>query len=302
MKKTKLFMDTVVQIEIVIHDENLNEKAVAKLDHAFEMFRIVEQACSRFSPDSELMLACKMIKKPVQISPILFEPLKFALEIAKLTEGEFDPTIGKTMEKQGFNRHYLTGEIMDSNSDVSATFKDIILDEKTQTLFLERPLVIDLGAVAKGFAIDLAANELKEFEGFVINAGGDLFLGGTDWYGSPWKIGIQHPNIKDQIVDEVGLSNAAICTSGSYERRNVKIPGMHHIMNPKTKNSPNNWVSCSIIAPFAMMADAFSTAAFLLGENGIKLIEDVGLTGKFITPALKIVNVGGNYHDNTEMA
>jgi thiamine biosynthesis lipoprotein len=302
MKKTKLFMDTVVQIEIVLHDKNVKEVAAAKLDQAFEMFRTVEHACSRFSLDSELMIACKMIKKQVQISPILFEPLKFALELAKLTDGEFDPTIGKTMEEQGFNRHYLTGEIMNSDFDVSATYKDIILDEKVRTLYLEQPLVIDLGAVAKGFAIDLAANVLKEFEGFVINAGGDLFVGGNDWYGRPWKIGIQNPNIKDQIIDEVELTNAAICTSGSYERRNVKIPGMHHIINPKTKNSPNNWVSCSVIAPFAMMADAFSTTAFLLGEKGIKLIEDVGLTGKFITPALNIINVGGNHLDNTEMA
>jgi thiamine biosynthesis lipoprotein len=302
MKKTKLFMDTVVQIEIVMGKEKLTKAAETKLDHAFEMFRIVEQTCSRFSFESELMQACKVIKKPVQISPILFEPLKFALEIAKLTDGEFDPTIGKMMEEQGFNRHYLTGDIMDSDSDDSATFKDITLNEKEHTLYLEKPLVIDLGAVAKGFAIDLAANELKGFEGFVINAGGDLFVGGTDWNGRPWKIGIQHPNMKDQIIDEVELSNGAICTSGSYERRNVKIPGMHHIINPKTKNSPNNWVSCSVIAPFAMMADAFSTTAFLMGEKGIKLIEDIGLTGKFITPELKVVSVGGNSHDNTEMA
>jgi thiamine biosynthesis lipoprotein len=302
MKKTKLFMDTVVQIEIVIREEKLMEEAKSKLDQAFEMFRMVEHACSRFSPESELMQACRVIKKTVQISPILFEPLKFAMEIAKLTNGEFDPTIGKTMEEQGFNRHYLTDECMDSDSDPAATFKDIILDEKARTLYLERPLVIDLGAVAKGFAIDLAANELKEFEGFVINAGGDLFVGGYDWNESPWKIGIQHPKNKDQIIDEVEISNEAICTSGSYERRNAKDPRMHHIMNPKTKNSPNVWVSCSVIAPFAMMADAFSTAAFLLGEKGEKLIEDVGLTGKLITPELKIVSVGGNHHDNTEMA
>jgi thiamine biosynthesis lipoprotein len=302
MKKTKLYMDTVVQIEIVINDEKLMKGAEAKLGSAFEMFRIVEQACSRFSLESELIKACKVIKRPVHISPILFEPLKFAMEIAKLTDGEFDPTIGKTMEEQGYNRHYLTGEIMDSESDDSATFKDIILDEENHTVYLERPLVIDLGAVAKGFAIDLAANELKEFEGFVINAGGDLFVGGVDWYEKPWKIGIQHPNMKDQIIDEVEISNAAICTSGSYERRNAVIPGMHHIIHPKTKKSPNKWVSCSVIAPFAMMADAFSTVAFLLGEKGITLIEDIGLTGKFITPELKIINVEGNSHDYTEMA
>jgi thiamine biosynthesis lipoprotein len=302
MKKTKLFMDTVVQIEIVTLESTSVKNAEVKLEQAFELFRITEQACSRFSHDSELMQACSVIKKPVQISPILFEPLKFALEMAKLTNGEFDPAIGKVMEEQGYNRHYLTNEFMKSSSDPSATYQDIILDEQARTLYLEKPLVIDLGAVAKGFAIDLAANELKDFEGFVINAGGDLFVGGMDWNGHPWRIGIQHPEIKDQIIDEIELSNQAICTSGSYERKNKLLPGMHHIINPKTKKSPNDWVSCSIIAPYAMMADAFSTVAFLLGQNaGNKLIEEVGLKGLFITPELEIMKIGGDSNDTAEM-
>ena len=188
------------------------------MDRAFEAFRNVEQACSRFSPDSELMTACREVEKPVQISPFLFEPLKFALEMAKLTDGVFDPTIGKVMEEQGYNRHYLTGEHMESPSDDSVTYRDIILDEQAHTLYLNKPLVIDLGAVAKGFAIDLAVNELKDFAGFVVNAGGDLFAGGVDENGDPWKIGIQHPEKKDQIIAEIEISNQAICTSGSYER------------------------------------------------------------------------------------
>ena len=240
------------------------------------------------------MTACREVEKPVQISPFLFEPLKFALEMAKLTDGVFDPTIGKVMEEQGYNRHYLTGERMESPSDDSATYRDIILDEQDHTLYLNKPLVIDLGAVAKGFAIDLAANELKDFEGFVVNAGGDLFAGGVDQNGDPWKIGIQHPEKKDQIISVIEISNQAVCTSGSYERRNANIPGMHHIINPKTKHSPNDWVSCSIIAPFAMLADVFSTAAFLLGrEKGQELIESVDLKGLFITSDLEIVKVGG---------
>jgi thiamine biosynthesis lipoprotein len=159
--------------------------------------------------------------------------------------------------------------------------------------------VIDLGAVAKGFAIDLAANELKEFKGFVVNAGGDLFAGGFDQKGEPWKIGIQHPEIKDEIIYVIEISNEAVCTSGSYERKNAKLPGMHHIINPQTKESPNDWVSSTVIAPFAMMADAFSTTAFLLGnEKGKKLIKDVNLRGILITPDLEIDHVGGAYNDN----
>ncbi|MCM3570422.1 FAD:protein FMN transferase [Neobacillus mesonae] len=304
MKKAKLFMDTVVEIQVVINGTASKEAAETKVDRAFEAFRKVEHACSRFSPDSELMTACRNMEKPVPISPFLFEPLKFALEMAKWTEGEFDPAIGKVMEEQGYNRHYLTGTSIETPSaDSTAAYRDIILDEQDHTLYLNKPLVIDLGAVAKGFAIDLAAKELREFESFIINAGGDLFAAGMDRNGRPWKVGIQHPIKKDQIIDCIEISNEAVCTSGSYERRNAKMPGMHHIISPKTGYSPNDCVSSTIIAPFAMLADAFSTTAFLFGhEKGKKLIESVGLSGLFITSDLQIVKVGGIQNDSKEMA
>lgn len=292
MRKTKLYMDTVVDIQVVTGKSN--QAAAEKINRAFQAFYQVEQACSRFSPSSELMRACQNVGTPVEISPFLFEPLHFAIEMARMTGGLFDPTVGKVMEKNGFNRHYLTGDRMDSPAADSVSYQDIVMDRQPRTLLLKKPLVIDLGAVAKGFAIDLAAQELKEFDGFLINAGGDLFAGGLDFYGQPWKIGIQHPFQKDQLIDTVEITNQAICTSGSYERRNPAIADLHHIVNPKTKQSPNQWVSVSVMAPFAMMADAFSTSSFLLGgEKGKQLIEDANLQGIWITPELQLVRTGG---------
>jgi FAD:protein FMN transferase len=292
MKKTKLYMDTVVKIEVVAGKSKI--EAEAKINRAFQAFQKVEQACSRFSTDSELMQACRVIETPVSVSPLLFEPLKFALELAEWTDGEFDPTVGKVMEEHGFNRHYLTGQSMESESADSVTYRDIELNEHDRTLYLRKPLVIDLGAVAKGFAIDLAANELKEFEGFVVNAGGDLFAGGFNESGCPWEIGIQHPERREQIIHTIRISNEAICTSGGYERKSATKPGIHHLIHPKTRKSPNDWISTSVIAPFAMLADAFSSASFLMGEeNGKLLIEQADLKGILITPDLQIVRVGG---------
>jgi FAD:protein FMN transferase len=290
--KTKLYMDTVVQISVNSGKPSLYIEQ--KINRAFDAFRQVEDACSRFSPDSELMLACKQICLPITASPFLFEPLRFALEIAEWTDGIFDPTVGSWMENQGFNRHYLTGQLMNSESDDLATYHDIILNEHDRTLLLKKPLVIDLGAVAKGFAIDLAANELKEFEGFLINAGGDLFAGGVDPNRKPWRIGIQHPLQKDQIIHTVEISNEAICTSGSYERKSPKTEDLHHLINAKTKQSLNDWISCSVVAPFAMMADAFSTVSFLIGlDQGKKLIQQEELKAILITSELQIEKVGG---------
>ena len=292
MRKTKLYMDTVVDIKVVT--KKSKEETEVKINRAFQAFQNVEQACSRFSATSELMQASKIIGTPVNISPFLFEPLRFALEMAKLTDGLFDPTVGKMMEENGFNRQYLTGDRIESLAAKAVNYHDIELNQQTHTLLLKKPLVIDLGAVAKGFAIDLAANELKEFEGFVVNAGGDLFASGFDSTGNPWKIGIQHPYHKDEILETIELSDAAICTSGSYERRNLTKPDVHHIVNPLTNHSPNEWISSSVVAPFAMMADAFSTVSFLLGvKNGKSLLEDLDLQGLLITPELQIVRVGG---------
>jgi FAD:protein FMN transferase len=291
MKKIKLYMDTEVEIEVI--SQKSQEEKDEKINLAFTAFQRVEQACSRFTSSSELMQASRHVGTPVHISPLLYEPLFFALEMAKLTDGLFDPTVGKMMEDAGFNRHYLTGARMVSPADDSASYKDIILNPDMRTLTLKKPLVIDLAAVAKGFAIDLAINELKDFEGFIVNAGGDLFAGGVDANLNKWKIGIQHPYQKDEIIEMIEICNEAICTSGSYERRNPIKPEEHHLMNPKTKQSPNQWVSCSIIAPFAMMADAFSTVSFLLGMNhGKSLIEDLELKGLFITPKLQIERIG----------
>jgi FAD:protein FMN transferase len=291
LRKTKLFMDTVVDIQVVGEATAHTE---TQINRAFEAFRKVEQACSRFSPDSELTELCRLTGNPVPVSPILFEPLRFALEVAEWTGGVFDPTVGKAMEDHGFNRHYLTGETVQSAADGSANYRDIVLNEQDRTVLLRKPLVIDLGAVAKGFAIDLAAAELKEFAGFLVNAGGDLFAGGADEGGSAWKIGIQHPERKDQVIDTIEISNEAVCTSGSYERKSAGIPDLHHIIHPRTKRSPNELISCSVLAPFAMLADTVSTASFLLGpEGGAALIAQAELKGILITSRMEVKRVGG---------
>ncbi|MFC5651626.1 FAD:protein FMN transferase [Paenibacillus solisilvae] len=292
MKKAKLFMDTVVEIQVVTERPELETET--KIDRAFEAFRKVESACSRFQPDSEIMMACRQIGTPVPLSPHVFHPLRFAMEIAERTDGVFDPTVGKTMEELGFNRHYLTRALMASPSEGSVTYRDIVLNEQEKTLLLKKPMVIDLGAVAKGFAIDLAAIELMEFERFAVNAGGDLYAGGSDSRSNVWKIGIRHPELNKQIIQTVEVANEAVCTSGSYERKSEVKEGVHHIVDPRTKRSPREWISCSVIAPYAMLADGFSTAAFAMASaEGRDLVEDAGLKGLWIAPDLTMTRVGG---------
>ncbi|WNR42500.1 FAD:protein FMN transferase [Paenibacillus roseipurpureus] len=291
IRKTKLFMDTAIEVKVVPGPNAVNIER--KIERAFDAFRKVEEACSRFHPNSELMLACAQINQSISVSPFLFEPLRFAWELASLTNGVFDPTVGGLMEKYGFNMHYLTRNRIERPYDLDVTYRDVTLNDADRTLCLNKPMIIDLGAVAKGFAIDIAVNELKEMEGFIINAGGDLYAGGKDEQGAPWKIGIQHPVEKDQMIAVLSVTDEAVCTSGSYERPSETSADVHHLIHPITRQSPNEWFSCTVIAPYAMMADAFSTASFFLSTESAKdFISQEDLKAIFISSNLELVTVG----------
>ena len=155
-------------------------------------------------------------------------------------------------------------------------------DEKTLTL--HRPLLLDLGAVAKGLAIDIAARELQPFENFAIDAGGDLYFGGCNAAGQPWSVGIRHPR-GDGLLDTLHVSDVAVCTSGDYERR---TDAGHHLLDPRTGAPVNAVASVTVLAPSAMVADTLATAAFVLGPtDGIALLERHGVGGLIVTPALE---------------
>ena len=119
---------------------------------------------------------------PVPVSAILFEAVQFALAVAEESGGAFDPTVGYAMETRGFNREYRTGQTIRTDLEPAGpvSYRDVRLDPDRKTITLLRPLILDLGAVAKGLAIDLAARELRPFENFAIDAGGDLYLGGCN--------------------------------------------------------------------------------------------------------------------------
>jgi thiamine biosynthesis lipoprotein len=295
-------MGTVITIEIVGSREpgpkgpSLRTDCDAAIDRAFEWFAAVEACCSRFDPASELRKLSNEVGDAVPVSPLLYEAVHFALAVAEESGGAFDPTVGRTMESHGFDRDYRTGDRVDSGSiEAGASWRDIRIDPERRTITILRPLTLDLGAVAKGLAIDLAVQELLPFENFAVYAGGDLYLGGSNAAGEPWRIGIRHPRRDGELIDAVRVSDSAVCTSGDYERRTA---AGHHILDPRPGASTTSTVdvaaepmqnvaSVTAIAPTAMLADAVATAAFVLGpEEGIALFERLGVTGLIVTSTL----------------
>lgn len=264
-------MGTMVSIEVEAPDE-----AVA---HAFDWFRQVEAVCSRFDPASELRQL--PVGKAVVASPILFEAVSFAMKVAHETGGAFDPTLGSRMAARGYNRHYARREVSDAPGMHDATFRDVVLDAGEHTILLQRALTLDLGAVAKGLAVDAAARELQDYRNFCIDAGGDIYCGGCNAKGEPWSVGIRHPRHRDELVGRLQVSDGAVCTSGDYERG-------PHILDPRTDVAALRLASATVVAPNAMLADAMATAAFVLGpERGIALLDRMGLDGLLITPTLE---------------
>lgn len=293
--QTRVFMDTPIVIELSGHDHDEGQLA-KRTDRAFGWFAEVERRCSRFDEASELRNLSRHIGEPTSVSPLLFGALELALQIAQLTGGALDPAIGSAMEQAGFDTNYLTGEQVARSPaavDRSGSYRDVVLDCDSHTVTLLRPSSLDLGAVAKGFAIDLAARELSGLRGFAIDAGGDILAGGLSPDGGPWRIGIRHPRRQAELLTALRITDAAVCTSGDYERPQAAGEG-HHILDPATGSSAGSAVSVTVVAPTAVVADALSTAAFVLGaEAGLDLLDRQGVDGLIVGPELNVVATAG---------
>ena len=138
---------------------------------------------------------------------------------------------------------------------------------------------IDLGGIAKGYAVDRSIAILRSLgvEHASVTAGGDTMIMG-DRFGRPWVVGIRHPDDPEKVIARIPMVDAAISTSGDYERYfDEDGKRYHHIINPQTGKSVGEVRSVTIIGPDATTTDGLSTSVFVMGpERGIALIERLG--------------------------
>jgi thiamine biosynthesis lipoprotein len=291
-------MGTVVTVQVVTRDR-VRAPAIdehSAIDRAFRWFDEVEARCSRFDPDSELMRLTSEIGRAVPVSPLTFEAVQFAVAVAEDTGGAFDPTVGRSMEARGFNREHRRGQLVRTEQPVAGdvSYRDLSLDNTRRTITLRRPLVLDLGAVAKGLAVDMAARELAPLEDFAIDAGGDLYLAGRNPDDQPWSVGIRHPRRPDELIDRLAVADRAVCTSGDYERVATGDHRGHHILDPRTGTSAAEVASVTVVARTAMLADAVATAAFVLGpRDGLDLLIRIGVEGLIVSTDLERFETAG---------
>jgi thiamine biosynthesis lipoprotein len=284
-------MDTFVSASVISFEPA--HVVVPRLDQALGWFAEVERVCSRFDPASELSRLCQHVGQPVEVSTLLLQATRFALELARMTDGAFDPTVGRRQIERGFDRNYRTDARLapPTGRRGSASYTDVRVDVESGTVTLLQPLTLDLGAVAKGLAIDLAMRELHAFANVCVDGGGDVRVRGVNELGTPWRIGIRHPRDPEEMLRVLKLSDGAVCTSGDYERPGL-VDGEHHLLDPRTGSSPAELASVTVMAPTALVADGLSTAVFVLGRDaGRQLLERYGVRGVLVSQDLEVLTV-----------
>ncbi len=157
--------------------------------------------------------------------------------------------------------------------------RNMVIDEENNTVTLTDPLMtLDVGAIAKGYAVERIAQELEErgISGYVLNVGGNIRSVGVKPDASSWTIGIENPSGGDYLAF-LQLNGQAVVTSGSYQRYyTVGGKTYHHIIHPETLMPAEGFVSVSVVSPHSGYADALSTALFCLPlEEGLRLVESL---------------------------
>ncbi|MGE4584456.1 MAG: FAD:protein FMN transferase [Sphaerochaeta sp.] len=293
-----LMLGTVCKITIY---DNPNEEAFTA---AFSRLREIEQKMSLHIETSELSEINRNAGiKPVKVSADTYAVIKKALEIAKLSNGAFDPTIGPLVEAWdigGDNPRRPSDEEL-ANLLPLIGYDRVITDDANQSVMLkDKGMILDLGGIAKGYAADQAAAVLKEHhvQKAIVNLGGNVLTLGRKPDGTLWRIGVQDPDLeRGDYAIIVQLDDTSLVTSGPYERFFV-LDGItyHHILDTKTGYPvQSDLTSASIITKSSFLADALSTSVYALGyEKGMEMIDKLeGVEAIFFTKDKKILLSNG---------
>jgi thiamine biosynthesis lipoprotein len=292
-------MGTVIEVSLFGEDEGSTEKAAIR---GFQEIKRIEYLMSPWIESSDVSRINRAAGKGrVRVSQETFEVVRKAQEISAVSEGGFDITVAPLTQLW---RNAREKKVPPSAEELKrklhlVNFRNMEVDPEEGILLKKAGMAIDLGGIAKGYAVDRAFELLRSagFKNLIVNAGGDLRAGGIRM-DQPWSIGIQHPRVPDKMIARVSLSDAAVATSGDYEKFFLyEGKRYHHIFDPRTGLPAGECQSVTIVSEDGMTADALATAVFVLGpEKGYALCRKlegvecliVDNEGKIIfTPGLK---------------
>jgi thiamine biosynthesis lipoprotein len=275
MSQQAAIMGTRISVEVWHENETTAQQAVVAV---LAEFRRLDQDLSPYIESSELYrVNLQAAEQSVPISQEFFDLLKLSLEFSQLTDGAFDITFASVGYQYDYRKGLKPSDEAVADALPLINYRLIKLDTTTRTVsFARKGVRIDLGGIAKGYAVDRGISILQRLniQHALISAGGDSRLLG-DHRGRPWHIGIQAPRKKQALAAVLPLSETAISTSGDYERY-FERDGVrhHHIISPKTGRSAGELRSVTILGPNATRTDALSTSVFVLGlKEGLALVD-----------------------------
>lgn len=288
LTRTESMLHTAIQIQIYHNDQE------ATMEKAIDYIKRMEKLFSTNLEGSDIYRINQAAgKEAVKVAPETIELIKKALEMAEVSHGKFDITIGAVTNLWRIGD---PAARVPEKSEIEAAlkkidYKKVTVDEKNQTVKLEEEgMVLELGGISKGY-IGSGIVKFFKLEGIttaIINLGGNVIVMGTN-PSKPegWNVGVQDPDeVRGQVVGTQRIKDYAIITSGIYERY-IEKDGVkyHHILDPKTGYPLDNDISgVTVFAPESVDGDALSTSLFLFGiKEGLAFIETLeGVEAVFI--------------------
>jgi FAD:protein FMN transferase len=269
-------MGTNVEVKAVHPSITAAKKGIY---YAFKEIERIDKLLGYKGPESDVARVNAFAgKRPVKISGETFQLLVRCQAHSKKYLGVFDITIGPVEELWGFNLDRPASLPADSEIKKRlplVNYQRLVLNATDTTAYLPvKGMKLDLGGIAKGYAIDQAVRILKRYDvqNFILKAGGDMYVSGMKSPTEMWKIGIQHPRQTSELFAMMDLKDCAISTSGDYERYFMKDgTRYHHILDPKTGYPSRQSKSVSVISiTSAEETDALSTTLFIMGAEKVK--------------------------------
>lgn len=277
---TRFLMDTKVDLTFYGISE---KKAKLVAEEVFAEMERLENLLSRHIPTSDISRVNRAAGREwVVVEPETIFLVQKALEIAEKSGGAFDPTVGALLRLWGFGTAdpRVPSSIELEQALKLVDYRKIKIDKEKNMVFLpEEGMELDLGGIAKGFIVDRGQQVLERFslDASLINAGGDISISGDRPSGGKWRIAIQDPGNPQEWIAILHIWGGCVATSGDYQRYFEENGVLyHHILDPGTGFPAAGLSSVTVVAPSTALADALSTAVFVMGrEKGLELLEKI---------------------------
>ena len=276
-EREEAIMGTRIAVQLWSEDPALATRA---MDAVIAEMHRTDELMSTYKPESQLsQVNAHAYERPVQVDADIIDVVEKALEYSRLSDGVFDVTYASVGYMFDYRKHVHPTDAQIAEALPAVDYRQVVVDHDARTIrFLKPGMRIDLGGIAKGWAVDRGIDILRELgiEHAMVNAGGDTRLLG-DRRGKPWIVGIRDPRNEGKVVTRIPLQDEASSTSGDYERY-FEEDGVryHHILEPGTGKSPKAVRSVTVIGPTATHTDGLTKPVFILGvERGLEFIRKV---------------------------